>query len=326
MKNNQNIPKLRFKGLLTLIFVFSYLFLIKSQVFAISVYSNQTQIKENSAKILNLEKDLNLVNERISDLKGNNNSLYDGIKDQNQILGNQISFTNYILGGFSLLVTIGGILLGVYIQKQYKKIKNTNDIIQKTKSFIDGHSTDLYEKLKKEEMLSLCKRLEEVPEDIANIGQFLLAKDLPDDCFCFIRNAYQKAESMKEVPIDLSFYMIVILQNFTYLSLNDEYLSSKIIESINRSYINGMFDRDIEKLFKDILRYIKECGLENENVTKIIKNLMNGLYQSKHEKKKMDLLNLIQGENINLQKFYKIASENKLSDTTYLEWMENFKR
>jgi hypothetical protein len=313
------------KSLFLIIFLIC-LFFVKSKVFAISVYSNQAQIKENSTKILNLEKDLNLVDERISDLKENNNSLYNGIKDQNQILGNQISFTNYILGGFSLLVTIGGILLGVYIQKQYKKIKTTNSIIQKTKDFIDGHSTDLYEKLKKEEMLSLCKRLEEVPEDIANIGQFLLAKDLPEECFCFIKNAYQKAESMKEAPVDLSFYMIIILQNFTYISLNDEYLSSKIIESINRSYINGMFDRDIEKLFKDILRYTKECGLEDENVKNIIKNLMNGLYQSRHEKKKTDLLNLIQGANINSQIFYKIASENRSSDTTYLEWMNNFNK
>lgn len=312
---------------LFLIVVFVFLFLLKSPIFAVSVYSNQIQIKENSEKILNLENDLNLVDERIKDIKENNQKLYDGVKDQNQILGHQISFTNYILAFFSLLITIGGILLGIYIQKQYKKIEKAKNIIKKTKDFINGHNIELYKKLKREETISLLKRLEEVPEDICNICMLLLSRDLQDEDFYTLKNAFLKAKNI--LPIDEEYmygYKALFLQNFTYYSFNDSEIKDEVINSIDKYSINGMFERDLQKFFVDITRYIQEKSLEDIDVQNIIQKFLNSLYSSKYKDKINNLLVLLKDKKIDLQCFYKIASEKRLTEDNYLNWLKDFKK
>ncbi len=280
----------------------------------------QDQIKENTQHI-------EIIDEKISDIKNNYRLLYDGAKNQNDQLGNQISFANYLLGAFSFIFIIMGFFLAVYINQQYEKVKKLKDIVEATKKEIDDNSTDLYEKLKREETLSLLIRLREVPEDITNICFLLLSRDLIRTDYLYLKPPYLKIKAglplNEEAKDD---YLILLMQHFPYESLRDLDLKDDIIESINPQNLYNMFLRDIKNFFDQVLKYLKEFGMDDEKNKKIIKNLFYNYSKSKFQ------------ANAELQKYIKellskydmkttstssILKEQYSEDTIYTTWVDS---
>lgn len=227
----------------------------------------QSQVKENTQQISRMEA-------AIGDLKDNYRLLYDGAKNQNDQLGNQISWSNYLLSLLSLIVTVGGLFLAWYINRQYEKIKQMKEIVDKTKKAIDGHTSDLYKKLKREETVSLLQRLMIVPEDISNVCHLLLSRDLRSDDFVYLKGLYLKT---KNSPLPnsrgLSDYMTLLIQHFPYESLIDEDLKGEVAKNITLSILNHMFIKDIKNFFDNVLRYLKEFRIDSEINKDIIGNL-----------------------------------------------------
>jgi hypothetical protein len=275
------------------------------------------QVKNNTQQITNIEN-------KIIDLKDNYRLLYDGAKNQNDQLGDHISFAGYSLGIFSFILTILGIFLALYINRQYDKVKEMKDIVEITKKAIDGHSTDLYKKLKREETLSLLMRLEEVPEDITNICPLLLSRDLLTEDFSRIRVSYLKT---KDDSFDRSVtdqYIILLTQHFPYESLKDIDIKIDIVSYINNSLLQNMFSRDIKNLFVQVFKYLKESGISDEQNKIIIKKLLYHYSKSRFQPN-MELHSFIKEviikSKLNLTDISDIAKEQAPTDQIYIDWL-----
>jgi hypothetical protein len=280
----------------------------------------QNQIKDNTQQIKNIE-------EKIFDLKDNYRLLYDGAKNQNDQLGNQISFAGYLLAGFSFVFTILGLFLGLYINRQSKKVTEMKEIVMATKKVIDGHSADLYKKLKREETLNLLFRLQEVPDDITNICPLLLSRDLLEADYVSLRTPYLKIKSLIPLNRDAkNNYMVLLLQHFPYEALKDSEIKEDITKSINLTHIEIMFNRDIKNFFYQILRYLKEFNIDSEENKTIIQNLFYFCSKSKF-KDSTELQNYIKDNlsknDMRTASIASILKEKHLKDTVYTTWIDS---
>lgn len=279
----------------------------------------QDQIKENTQQINNIEN-------KIIDLKENYKLLYEGLKNQNEQLGNQISFASYFLGIVSALFTFGGIFLAWFINRQYDKIKNMSDIVGSTKKYIDEHNKELYKKIKRDETIDLLNRLKEVPEDVSNICSVLLSRDLLIEDYEDLKESYSKVKEIGFPGNTKYEYTMILLQHFPYQSLKDAELKIDIIPFINRHSLNNMFDGDTRHLFKEVFRYLKEFGISNEQNKTIIKNLFYGCFNSRFKDNK-DLQILIKSTTLefrmNISDISAIAKEQDLGNQAYLTWIDS---
>lgn len=300
--------------------IFISLFFVDKLSYAQNWAQTQDQIKKNTQRI-------EIIDEKISDLKDNYRLLYDGAKNQNDQLSNQISFAGCLLGVFSFIFTILGIFLAFYINLQFEKVKKMKDIVETTKAAIDGHSTDLYKKLKREETLSLLIRLEEVPEDIINIADLLLSRELIESDFLYLKTSYlniKMSDSVDRVNAE-DLYLILLMQHFPYESLKDLEIEGEFIKNIDIKHLDNMFSRDVRKFFDQVLKYLKEFGVDNEKNKTTIKNLFYNYSKSKFR------------ENIELQNHIKetlskygmktpaiasILKEQNPKDNIYIAWVD----
>jgi len=285
------------------------LFTIVKTTYAQTWVQTQDQIKENTQQIKNLE-------EKMVDLKDNYRILYDGAKNQNDQLGNLISYSGYLLA-------ILGLILAWYINRQYEKIKEMKDIVESTKKYIDGHSKELYIKIKRDETIELLNGLQEVPEDISNICNLLLYRDLLEDDFKYLKDPYLKIKDDVSQRNAKYQYAILLAQHFPYQSLKDADLKTEIISWINHPLLNGMFVRDVKNFFDKVFQYLGEFGISDEQNKTLIKNLF--YYYSKS----------IFITNIELQNYinkvvreskldiFSIAKEQAPTDTVYTDWVDS---
>lgn len=79
-------------------------------------------------------------------------------------------------------------------QQEVKKIQEDAakklQELQNLHSDIQNNMSAIYEKMKREETIALLKRLEEIPEDITNVGDILLTRQFVSSDFEIMHNAY----------------------------------------------------------------------------------------------------------------------------------------
>lgn len=259
-------PKSKILMFLTIFFVF-FLTLNTSNA-QVTFVEVRNQTVDNTLHIKNIE-------EKLLDLKDNYKLLYDGAKNENDQLGNLISYSGFIL-------SILGIFLAWYINRQHEKIKEMREIIEKTKDYIDKHNLELYKQIKRDETLDLLTRLNEVPEDITNICPLLLSRDLNSADYQKLKNPYLKIKSVAAYTQARYDYLILLMQHFPYESLMDNELSQDIISNINVTSINSMFERDIKGFLVGVFKYLKECRIDNNSSKLLIENLLYFYSKSRH--------------------------------------------
>lgn len=300
--------------------------LIAVGLFFVSKISNaqtwvqmQDQVKENTQQINNVE-------DKMVNLNDNYKLLYDGAKNQNDQLGNQISFASYLLGGVSFIFTVLGIFLAWYINRQYEKIKEMKDTVESTKKYIDEHNKELYRRVKRDETIELLNRLKEVPEDITNICPLLLSRNLLEEDYQSLRESYLKIKNDLLNRQAVDDYIVLLTQHFVYQSLKDAELRTEIITLINPVLIYNMFDRDIRNFFNEVFKFIKEFGINDEQNKTMIKNLFYHYSRSKFQTN-IELQNYIKEiilkYNINTIDISNIAKEQAPADTVYINWLDS---
>ena len=281
---------------------------------------------QNSLQEKNINDKFSFLNEKVDNLKDNYQLLYSGVSNQNSQLGNQISFLGNGLGIFTIFLTILGIFLALYINNQYKKIKNIKNIVEKTREYIDNHNNDLYERIKRNEVESYLKRLEIVPEDVVNLVEILCSKNLLVEDYLPLKKAFLKLENATGTQYERN-YVTLFTQHFPYLAVNDAEIRAVIINYINLGIMDGMFYVDIINYFDGILRYLNESGLSTEENKKIIKDLFFNYYSSKYREDKRinrDINSSIEKYNINKMLLIDIASDKKIdSGLAYLTWLKS---
>lgn len=302
------------------VILFMGFFSVTNLSYAQTWIQTQSQIKENTQQIKNID-------EKIFELKDNYKLLYEGAKNQNDQLSNQISFAGYLLGGFSLFFTALGFFLSWYINRQFEKIKEMKNTVENVRKAIEGHTTDLYQKLKREETQNLLNRLEEVPEDITNICNLLLSRDLIETDYIYLRNPYLRIK--KNRPLDVNAeenYMILFMQHFPYKALKDSDIKEDMIININSSNLNNMFSKDIKNFFDQILKYLKESNIDDPQNKIIIQNLFYN-YSKSRFKDNVELQNYIKEilskNSIQTTLLISILKEKNLTDADYLTWLDS---
>jgi hypothetical protein len=275
----------------------------------------------NAQEIQILKEEIRLINERFEDSKSNYQTLYDGANNINSRLSNQISYTNLWISILVIVITIGGVILGLWIADLYKRIKRAKKIVKETKEYIDGHNTDLYKKLKREDVLDKLKRLEEVPDDITNVLQLLLSVDLLPEDFFILKRAY-----LSIIDDDMgqaSQYMTLFFQHHSYEVLKDPDIGKKARDSIVVAYINAMFLRDIKIFFEGMVKFLKEEGINKEDSKEIIKRLFGQLFFSRHKKQIVYLREFSLKNGLDYSGMKLIAKEANPASPEYISWLES---
>ena len=245
---------------------------------------------------------LALLNNCVSDTIGylqNMNENFEAIKTivdvSNDTISNEISSVNTLLCVFSVIVGLIGIFFGWYISRVEKKVKAMKESIEnKEKSIKDIAKTvedtdnkiqsdisGLYNQLRKEESLTLLRRLELEPMDINNLDRLLLARPLETDGFSILKNAYMKLIKQEEEVTDdeKRLFSLLFFQHFLSLSILDDDLRDSIVEFFPQS-MNCAFKRDIIKSTNDFCDAISTNGAPFDKV-ELVSYYLKALNESK---------------------------------------------
>ena len=186
----------------------------------------------------------------------------------NSTIANEISAVNTMLVAFTIGLTVVGVLLGIYItwlqQKVSKMSKNIEEkeqkiislaeTVEKTDRKIHSDISGLYAQLRKEETMTLIRRLEEEPEDITNLADLLLARPLDDNGFPILKRAFEKLMAIhSEVDKDVfvypdreTQYVLLFFQHYLFQSILDDKLRTEVVKDLD-SCMNCAFKHDIIK-------------------------------------------------------------------------------
>lgn len=309
---------------INLIFILAIItcFLIFQPTYAQTWTQLTNQVNDNESKVKNIENIIEDIRSRIDDTKENYKLLYDGAKDQNNQLSFQISFLSCLMAAFSIFLTVIGSFFAWYINHQYKKIKEIKNDVAETQEYINQNNKKLYEEIKRDETISLIERLKDVPEDVANIAQLLFFKELKEEDFINLKDAYLKYLEIETEEKET--YLSLLLQHFPYLSLKDNGLRKDIISNIDYTMFDAMFQRDIKHFFDDSFKYLEEFEINSDDSQNIIKKSFYQYYKSKF---KMNIeLNdyikdLIKKYKLTSDKIYDIAKTAASSETAYIAWL-----
>ena len=156
----------------------------------------------NVTDSLNIE----LLRNNVEILENQVNNLKDLLSHSNDTIANEIAISDRFLSIASFVFALTALLIGVYItwcsnkmdkmkksvEQKEQDIIRLKEIVESTNRQIQDDIHGVYERLRLEETNTLIERLRQVPEDISNIINLLLSRDLPETSFSILREAYDK--------------------------------------------------------------------------------------------------------------------------------------
>lgn len=307
-----------------LIILISIFYINISSAQNINTFSElRNTVEKNREDIKNLNSNLETTNNNLVIYRDTSNALYQGSVNLDNNLSNQISSTNNLIAILSFLFTIVGILLGVWIEKRYQRIKDIQEIINSTKDYIDKHNTDLYRNLKEEENKELLLRLIKIPEDINNLITLLLSRKLSKNDFKLLLEAYKEAKKSSSFSRIKDSYLMLFAQHFPYESLTSPDLKDVMVEYHSLNSVDAMFWNDIEEYTKAIFKY----SMETEDRELFIK-LVYYIYKLDKFKKDPRLSKLFLAMKKDLANFNETSltglSIEKEEGKSFLDWINTF--
>ncbi len=227
-----------------------------------SQLSEPDQLELNSLDIIELEKHIQQVKEEID-------KKFDYQMRCNDIAMNSvntsISGATHALAIFAIIVTFGGIILGVYISVQVKNVTNVakqcksvlkiRDEVMALDENIKNNMGKLYNDLKEEETIALVGRLCEVPEDVTNLFHILASRHLPKRLFPQMKKAFQSLSDDRPGDDAKGQYHLLFFQHFAGLAIFDGDLQDEI-EGKFHELIQNSFRNDIVKTSEDFIKVV----------------------------------------------------------------------
>lgn len=263
------------------------------------------------------------------------------VETSNGSIANQLSAANYLLAIVAILIVVGGAILGFYIRRKKNEVEKMVRMVDEKRKLVDAMAAatkeldehinsnikGLYQKLRKEETDSLLERLVLEPQDIGNLIELLLARDLDDEGFVKIREAYLNLEPEQDDKalvengmIRVSAmsheeeYLLLFFQHYCYQAIKDDEIRPELIKKF-RTNCNNAFKRDIIKTTIDLCRALTECTStfnKEEVLTAYLKALNHSQYKSF-----IDLKNIFE-QNIMPKSLLDVAKEQCAKDGEYL--------
>ena len=217
-------------------------------------------------------------------------------------------------------------------QQEVKKIQEDTEEklkeLQNLHSDIQNNMSAIYEKMKREETIALLKRLEEIPEDITNVGDILLTRQFVKNDFEIMLNAYHNLisrslelnglTSISELRgRDEDFrslegsYILQFAQHFMEEAIVDKELQSLLRSRFRELFSDCFFRNDAEKSTTDFKKGVSTLNIQSQK--SLIADFLLAIAQS-HYAKFEELYNtlLLDLTESNIQKIWeKISSDKK---------------
>jgi len=214
-------------------------------------------------------------------------------------ISNQIGATSFNLTVFGILFAIAALGLGIYVTYIERKTvairEDTRDLLKQTirtkdevesiNKLIQKDIYGLFLKIKREETVHILNRLLKVPEDISNLSNELLSRELEQEDFSILKEAYLKLKPEKElepghIRLRMEYkdsYHLLFFQHFLDLAIADETIGPELINFYPEA-INCAFKNDITKSTEDFIKAIVDKGFQH--CEKEINSYIKGLSQS----------------------------------------------
>ncbi|MGM8362265.1 hypothetical protein ACSV4D_10155 [Flavobacterium sp. ARAG 55.4] len=284
--------------------------------FTISIYASEIKgfekqkLEKNDVEIISNTDKIKTLNEKIDEL----NKDYEKQEKINEktldSISNQISAASLNLTIFGILFSVAAIGLGLYVTHIERKIvlireenksllsetKIVKDDVVKINTQIQKDIYGLFLKIKREETLHILERLSKIPEDISNLSQQLLSRELEKNDFIILKEAYLKLKEKISLNIEdenedennlfdfnqeteyLNSYKLLFFQHFLDLAIKDSIINEDLIDYYDNS-VNCAFENDIIKSTTDFTEVLMETGLQTK--TKEINAFIKALSLSK---------------------------------------------
>lgn len=207
-------------------------------------------------------------------------------------VSNQLDSASYNLTVFGILFAIAAIGLGVYVTYVERKIvkigeenkellmknQKIKDDVEAINNLIQSDIYNLFLKIKREETIHTLDRLIKVPKDMTNVCDTLLSRELEQEDFSKLRQAYfNLGESGKDYQHQ---YHILFFQHFFAQALRDEKLRETISDFIPTGVL-AAFENDILKSTVDFATLLVDKGVQE--FQKEIRLFFNGLTNSEYK-------------------------------------------
>ncbi len=215
----------------------------------------------------------------------------------NEVISNGLSASNRLVSAFGIIVTIVAVGLGIYVARMEKRIKSLkSDVDEKESSVrelvgqvnrdIDG----LYVRIRKADTRSILERLTEVPQDIANVSELLLARELQPEDFPLLKTAFVKLLDSDDFDLSGSFgtasigdqYAGLFAQHFLAESLRDIIIKPHVLNVFEEWVADNAFPNDLEKAAKDIAPLLKDISLKVDKMD-LLRKYVKGLMASRYK-------------------------------------------
>ena len=307
------------KKLISLIIVCFVYSSLHAQALRVRVDSLSVSIGRSNAKIENLNIDMEDIEESVDGLARQVENLSYLVETQKEIISqeqsaieNSMGAVNIFLAVFALILTIGGIYLGWFINRREKNVQsllkqvetkkeevekleektsNTRKEVMELSDNINKDIEGLYAKLRREETITHLKRLVYEPNDICNILPLLLSRELIESDFKYLLTAYRNLENKDDNGVvhgglfarSLSSkgkYLLLFYQHFCGQALCHELVAAEIV-SFFPYLLQCAFKNDVISSTTSMVNYFNR-GNVAVNKVETIYLYLKALHESKH--------------------------------------------
>jgi hypothetical protein len=267
---------------------------------------------EAQKRISQLENQIGSLQQKIKELNQDNDCQKQLIQTSNSGVSTQLTAATWTVGIIAVFITVILFVLGGYVSYKVKKssdtLKENEELLGKQhiiKKEIDELNTlikenldGLYLRIKNEETKHLILRLKNVPEDIANLSEALLSRELVKEYYSPIKESYLLLKNTHQTITDSIGYMTLFFQHFAGLALFDPDINKTLEEEYTR-LIPSSFKNDILKTTGDIITACVDNGLssQKDKLNSYLKAIVTSKYSELEELYKTIFEKLIGKEN-----------------------------
>lgn len=287
---------------------------LQVRVDSLSASINWSNIKiENlNVKMENIEGSIEGLTKQVENLSYLVEAQKEVISQEQSAIENSMGAVNTLLAVFSLIITLGGIFLGWFINRKEKNVQallmqveskkkevekleektaKTKGEIEELNDSINNDIEGLYAKLRREETITHLKRLVYEPNDIGNILPLLFSRELMDSDFKYLLTAYRNLENKNDngIKVEGLFvqrlsskgqYLLLFFQHFCGQSILHELVKDDII-SFFRPAMECAFLNDIKNSTESLIGCLNKSDTDNKS--DIIFQYISALNKSKYK-------------------------------------------
>lgn len=303
-----------------------------------------------------LQRSVDSLQAKLDAVQAKSDLVYSIVESSNSGVSNQLSTITIWLEIIAIVITVGGVFLGFYVSKKRREIERMAKTVDEKKVLVEGLAdtvdvkkqevealakttedldkkiqsdiTGLYNKLRKEETKTFFQRIAKEPQDIENLSNLLLAREVDTENFPLLKQAFLKLAEIPKVEekIDLEkgvfrlnsdtnkSFMLQFFQHFFYQSIKDDDIRPVFVENFKNVFDNA-FESDIIRAAEGICKALIDDDSKFDKVY-VLTEFLKAINLSKFEN--FSLLRGILEDNLSKQDLLQKAIERCKADNVTL--------